>query len=65
MNGVDAAAQMPASRRAIRQINFSDSITQGPRMNAGAVAANDDRTDLQRLCFCTHSPGKCPPERSE
>ena len=37
MNGVDAAAQMPASRRAIRQINFSDSITQGPRMNAGAV----------------------------
>src|SRR5438045_707429 len=35
MKGVDPAAQISATRRAIRQTNFSDSITHGPRMKAG------------------------------
>src|SRR5947208_17127011 len=35
MKGADSAAQISAMRRAIRQTNFSDSITHGPRINAG------------------------------
>ena len=36
MNGVDSAAQISEIFRAIRQTNFSDSITHGPTMNAGS-----------------------------
>jgi hypothetical protein len=35
MNGTDSAWQISAIRRAIRQTNFSDSMTHGPRMNKG------------------------------
>ncbi len=37
MNGSDSSAQISAIRRAIRRTNFSDSITQGPRMKAGSL----------------------------
>src|SRR5205809_277429 len=37
MNGIDSARQISARPRAIRQTNFSDSITHGPRMNAGCL----------------------------
>jgi hypothetical protein len=35
MNGTDSAWQISAIRLAMRQTNFSDSITQGPRIKAG------------------------------
>src|SRR5436190_23559987 len=36
MNGIDSVRQISAMRRAMRQTNFSDSITHGPRMNVGS-----------------------------
>src|SRR4029077_15274842 len=35
IQGTDSARQIVAIRRAIRQTNFSDSITHGPRMKTG------------------------------
>ena len=35
MNCTDSSVQISEIRRAIRQTNFSDSITHGPRINAG------------------------------
>ena len=35
MKATDSASQISLIRRAIRQTNFSDSITHGPRMKAG------------------------------
>jgi hypothetical protein len=35
MKSISSAAQIPAIFFAIRQTNFSDSITHGPRMNTG------------------------------
>jgi hypothetical protein len=35
MKGADSALQISAIRRAMRQTNFSDSITHGPKMKTG------------------------------
>src|SRR3982751_832377 len=39
INGTRSALQISEIFRAIRQTNFSDSITHGPRMNAGIAPA--------------------------
>ena len=54
MNGTDSAWQISAIRRAIRQTNFSDSITQGPRMKAGEPPPMVTRTNLEWLWFHTN-----------
>ena len=60
MNGTLSSPQISAIRRAIRQTNFSDSITHGPRMNAGDFPPIADVPDFQRfsLQFAVRSYGR-------
>ena len=51
MNGTDSSAQISEIRCAMRQTNFSDSITQGPRMNAGCFPPMVTAPILRGLVF--------------
>src|ERR1041384_2227907 len=58
IRSTSSAAQISAILRAIRQTNFSDSITHGPRINPGRLPANRDFANPQRLPFSHDLSGK-------
>src|SRR4029077_7588895 len=64
MKSISSAAQISAIFFAIRQPNFSDSITHGPRINAGSLPPMITLPTLKGLAFINRSFSRCGRLRS-